>query len=314
MLVLANALWGLSFPIMKAILMLNRSLVPAAGAWFISAEAMAPRFLVAALAACLLAGAAGLRVTRREAIQGAEVGGFATLGTLFQCDGLQYTSGSVSAFLTQFSAILIPLWMAFRHRRNPGALVWFGCILVLAGVAILGHFDWRSGRLGRGEWETLLCSVFFGWQIIGIGKREYAGNRPAAVTRVILVVQAVLLLGFSCLVAPRPRDLVAPWASAGWVSLTLVFGWACTFIAFSIMTRWQPSISSTEAGLLYCIEPIFASLFVLFLPGFLSRGLGLDYPDEHATWSLVVGGGLITVANIVVQMKAAHLLEASEAG
>jgi hypothetical protein len=78
------------------------------------------------------------------------------------------------------------------------------------------------------------------------------------------------------------------------------------------MTRWQPRITSTEAGLIYCTEPLFASVFVLFLPALISHWVGLDYSDERATWSLAVGGGLITFANVWVQLKTSTLLEAVE--
>jgi len=37
----------------------------------------------------------------------------------------------------------------------------------------------------------------------------------------------------------------------------------------------------------------------------LSRGLGFDYPNELVTWQLLVGGGLITAANILIQLKPA---------
>jgi hypothetical protein len=78
----------------------------------------------------------------------------------------------------------------------------------------------------------------------------------------------------------------------------------CTIGAFTIMNRWQPAITSTEAGLIYCVEPLFASIFALFLPGLFSVWAAINYPNERATWSLLVGGGLITVANILVQTRA----------
>jgi hypothetical protein len=72
------------------------------------------------------------------------------------------------------------------------------------------------------------------------------------------------------------------------------------------MTRWQPSITATEAGLIYCAEPVFTSLFALFLPALLSSVATIHYPNEHATLSLLLGGGLVTVANVVVQVKGKH--------
>src|SRR2546430_9615229 len=49
---------------------------------------------------------------------GVILGIFAATGMLFQNDGLQFTAASTSAFLTQFYAILIPVWVAWRGRSE----------------------------------------------------------------------------------------------------------------------------------------------------------------------------------------------------
>lgn len=301
MLVLANLYWGLSFPLIKTIASLNRFLVPDAGTWHIAAAALAPRFVLAALVVFLFRRRGSGLATAREIRQGVAIGFFASAGTLLQTDGMQFTQASTSAFLTQFSAILIPAWLALRNRRNPGMIVWFGCALVLAGVGILGHFDWRTLRFGRGECETLLCSLFFMGQILLVGGKEFSGNRPGPVTLVLFSFQGAAFLLLAAVTAPRAKALVVPWESPAWVALTLALTLLCTVGAFSIMNRWQPRISPTEAGLVYCIEPLFAAVFVLFLPAILSRCAGIDYPNEHASRSLVIGGGLITLANVLVQ-------------
>jgi drug/metabolite transporter (DMT)-like permease len=305
MLVLANLYWGISFPLIKSITSLNRLLVPGAGTWYDSAATVAPRYLLAALLLLLFRRGAG--ATRSELKQGLGIGAFAAGGTLFQTDGMQFTDASTSSFLTQFSAILIPAWFALRHRRSPGAVVWLGCALVLLGVAILGHLDWRTLRMGRGEWETLLSSMFFMGQILWLEKPEFAGNRPGTVTLAMFSLMSVIFVALAAATAPEARALVVPWTSPAWVGLTLTLAVVCTVGAFSIMNEWQPRITSTEAGLIYCIEPIFASVFALFLPALFSRWAGIDYPNEHATWSLLMGGGLITLANILVQMRATKI-------
>jgi drug/metabolite transporter (DMT)-like permease len=311
MLVLASLYWGLSFPVIKAITLLNRSLFPSAGTWFLASLATAPRFLLAV--ALMLVLRRGERLpTPSEVRQGVVVGAFAALGTLFQTDGLQFTLASTSSFLTQLCAILVPTWIALRHRRNPGAIVWMCCTLVLVGVAVLGRFDWHTFRFGRGETETLLCSVFFTGQILWVGRKEFAGNRPGTVTLIMFAVQAATFAGMAAVTAPDAGALLIPWRSPPWMVLTLVLTLVCTVGAFSLMTRWQPRITSTEAGLIYCTEPLFASVFVLFLPALISHWVGLDYSDERATWSLAVGGGLITFANVWVQLKTSTLLEAVE--
>ena len=77
----------------------------------------------------------------------------------------------------------------------------------------------------------------------------------------------------------------------------------CTLGSFTLMVRWQPHITATEAGLIYCIEPVFASVMALFLPALFSRWAGFDYANETLTWQLLVGGGLITLANVLLQLK-----------
>ena len=303
MLVLANFFWGLSFPLIKAILLLHEKLVPLAGSWFSSIYTVAPRFLLAILIMLALRPREAWRATHAEWKQGVLLGSFAAAGMLFQNDGLQFTAASTSAFLTQFSAIAIPVWVAVRARHNPGALVWTCCALVLVGVAILGRFDWQQLRFGRGEWETLLSSLFFMGQILTLERKDFAGNRPEKITFVMFTTEAAVFWVLALVTVPSADLLLVPWSSPVWVTFTLVLTVLCTLGSFSLMNAWQPKITATEAGLIYCIEPIFGSLMALFLPALLSHWAGIVYLNETATWTLLVGGGLITLANVLLQLK-----------
>jgi drug/metabolite transporter (DMT)-like permease len=304
MLVVANFFWGLSFPVIKSIQLLHAQLVPAAGPWFSTFYTVAPRFLLATLVLAGWQGRAGWRATAGELRQGVVIGLFAALGMTFQNDGLQFTAASTSAFLTQFYAIMIPVWLAVRTRRNPGWVVWVCCALVLAGVAILGRFNWRTFQLGRGECETLVSSVFFMGQILWLERREFAANRPGQITLVMFATETVFFAAAAALAAPDAATLIVPWTSLSWLSFTLVLTAFCTLGAFGIMNTFQPRITATEAGLVYCIEPVFGSVMALFLPALFSVWAGIDYANETATWTLLVGGGLITLANVLLQAGA----------
>lgn len=303
LLLLANLFWGLSFPIVKALLLLHEALVPQAGPWFSTIYTLAPRFLLAALVLMALRPRSFWRVTRGELKQGIVIGLFMSGGALLQNDALQFTAASTSAFLTQFYSILIPVWLAVRARRNPGGLVWACCALVLAGVAILGRFDWNALQFGRGEWETLLCSLFFMGPILWLDKKEFAANRPEKITLTMFATAAVVFCTLAGATAPGTAALLAPWHSPAWVGLTVVLTLVCTIGAFSLMNAWQPKITATEAGLLYCVEPIFASVMALFLPAWFSTWAHIDYANERATAALLIGGGLITLANVLIQLK-----------
>jgi drug/metabolite transporter (DMT)-like permease len=88
-----------------------------------------------------------------------------------------------------------------------------------------------------------------------------------------------------------------------WLGFTLVLTVFCTYAAYSLMNAWQPKITATEAGLIYCVEPIFGSLLSLFLPALFSTLAGIDYRNETGTWTLLAGGGLITLANVLLQLN-----------
>lgn len=303
MLLLATLFWGLSFPVVKAMGLLQAKILPEASTWFSTLYIVAPRFVLAAALMALWRPRAFWQFTAGEWKQGLMIGCFGAAGILLQNDGLRYTAASTSAFLTQLYAILIPVYLAVRARRNPGPTVWVCGALVLAGVAILGRFDWQSWQFGRGEWETLLCSVFFMGQILWLDKKEYAASRPAQLSFIAFATQGFIFAVLALIATPGVTALTVPWTSAPWVIMTLILTIFCTLGAYSLMNAWQPKISATEAGLIYCVEPIFGSMMALFLPAWLSGWGDVDYPNEMATFSLIVGGTLITVANILIQLR-----------
>jgi hypothetical protein len=51
------------------------------------------------------------------------------------------------------------------------------------------------------------------------------------------------------------------------------------------------------------VEPIFGTALSLFLPGLFSTLAGIHYANETGTSVLVVGGGLITLANVLLQFN-----------
>jgi hypothetical protein len=70
-----------------------------------------------------------------------------------------------------------------------------------------------------------------------------------------------------------------------------------------MMNRWQKFVTATEAGLIYCVEPFIASVLSLFLPAIFSVWASVHYANEQFTARLLIGGGFITAANLLVQSK-----------
>ncbi len=66
-----------------------------------------------------------------------------------------------------------------------------------------------------------------------------------------------------------------------------------TLGAFVLMNRYQKWVSASEAGVIYGMEPVFASLLALFMPELLSSFTAISYPNETLDARLLVGGGLV---------------------
>jgi drug/metabolite transporter (DMT)-like permease len=305
MLVLANVCWGLSFPTMKAMAYLQQPLLPGSSSWFIASMTIAIRFGLAALV-MLFASANTLgRMTRLEVTEGVGLGLFASAGLIFQMDGLAYTSASTSAFLTQFYCLLIPLITVLRERRWPSATVVLSCLMVIAGVGVLSEIDWRNFRIGRGELETLIASTIFTGQILWLQRPKFAPNNVNHFTLVMFAVITLTSLPVMMVTGGRDDSWLGAWNSMPALAFMAILIAFCTLGAYLLMNYWQPFLTATQAGLLYCLEPVFASLFALFLPGWFSTFAAIAYANEKLSLGLLLGGGLITAANILIQLQPA---------
>ena len=306
MLLLATAFWGLSFPLTKAAqLAQTTQLVPGASTWFLAAVALVFRFGLAALVVAGFAARTLPRLTRRELSQGLGLGVFGGAGMFLQFDGLNYTAASTSAFLTNCYCVILPVIVAVRLRRLPSRTVAVCSGLVLAGMAVLAELDPKTLRLGRGELETLGSAGFFAAQIFWLERPAFHRNRTAHATLVMFATIAALgavALGVNGRGAPV-REAVAACASGPVLGCLLALTLLCTLVTFTLMNHWQRHVGATAAGLIYCAEPVWTSLFALFLPALLGAWTAVDYPNEHLTVRLLVGGGLITVANVLIQWR-----------
>lgn len=303
MLVLCCAFWAFSFPAMKSLEMIGRLHAPGNSSVFFAAWCIALRF---GLAAAILAiyGWRQLRgMTRLELKQGLGLGAFGSLGMLLQMDGMAYTQASTSAFLTQGYCVWLPLWLALRQRHRPPFAVIAACGLVLMGGAILAGVDWGKPRLGRGEWETLAGSVVFTAQILWLDRREFRGNNVLRFSTVMFAVLTLCTVPVALATVHQFGDLAVAYASPSAIALIAVLVGPCTLVSFVLANRWQPEVPATEAGLLYSTEPVFTAALALVLPEVISKASSITYPNERLSWNLLIGGGLVLVANTWLQLR-----------
>ena len=301
-LTLACLFWGLSFPASKALTFLYLKAIPAESSWFVVGLQGALRFGIAGLIMVLLSWRELSSLNRRELGQGLWLGLFGGIGLIFQIDGLAYTPASTSSFLTQTYCILVPLYHAVVARRLPRPVQLLATAGVVAGIVVLSKIDWGHFRMGRGELETLISTLFFTGQILVLDAAQYFQNRTKVVSSIMFLTTGLV---FTLVLILSNHSFSSYQAAArveGQFYLLAILVFFCTLLAFNLMNRCQKYIPASEAALIYTMEPVSTSVFATFLPAWLSQLVGIRYENEQVSVSLLIGGGLILAANLVMQI------------
>ena len=339
-LILTNALWGLSFPTMRMINALMERAVPAGPGERSTTEVVvdhltrasfytAVRFALAMVILGLAMPSLFRRLSRAEWLMGMGVGLPFAAGFLLQVAGLNEIPASRSGFLTSLSVAFTPLLMVAMERRRPRIATMIGGSIALVGTAFLtgllipgGSFGVHlaadsTSRLGLGDVLTTLAAFIFAIQIVAIdvfARRMPSERITAGMFAAVTVIAAIV---FAAGIVARPAGA----GHSGWgrlffdgpflilTSITSVF---CSALAFWLMNTYQPEVTPVQAASIYTIEPVFATLWAMWLPGIISPMVGLDYASEHADVTLLLGGSLIVLGNII-GLAAAHDITTSRA-
>lgn len=303
LLISSTLFWALSFPLVRALQLAQGAHASDVPVPALVCADVAARFGLAALVLLPFCGRSLLKIRRREWMQAMGLASLAGIGLYLQSLGLVWADASVAAFLTQVYTLVVPLIVALRDRCWPGPRIFIACALVLAGAAMLSPNLLKHFVPGPGELLILLSAVFFAAQIVWVERPIFAENRASLVTMLMFALLGVMFIaGY----AGQGGDIATAGRLFGQPpvrQMFLVLLFPCTIYTFLVMNGWQRWVSATEAGILYCIEPVLAAILCGFLPGWISRFAAVDYPNEPLTWNLLVGGSLIVGATVLVATK-----------
>ncbi|MEQ9364885.1 MAG: DMT family transporter, partial [Leptospirales bacterium] len=165
-LLMCTVLWGGTFLAIKLVLVATPPMF-----------LVALRFSLAALIYLCVFHRAIARASRRDVARGILLGLFLLGGFGFQTLGLQHTTISRSAFITQLIVLFTPTiqWLLFRRVPRPATLL--GIAVVLAGMYLLTSPGGRA-ELNYGDWLTLFCAINFSLYIVFVDR--YATRENAA--------------------------------------------------------------------------------------------------------------------------------------
>ena len=170
-------------------------------------------------------------------------------GYVFQTVGLEYTSSSVSAFITYLLVLIVPLLSALVLRRLPSPSTIVGIVLAACGLYLLNG---AHPSLGKGELLTLGCAFSFAVHIILLA--EFAPRYDS----VRLNAVQLTAVGAICLV---PGFFTGGYDFPASVWLAAIYtGVAASAVAFGLMVWAQRTVSPSRTALLLMLEPVFAAI------------------------------------------------------
>jgi len=303
MLLMTTMWWGLAYPVNKALLELQHPLAGATNDLVLTGLTLGSLFGLAAVCLLMVIVFRPGRFTARELQQGIGVGIFTAAGLWLLFLGLRYTNGSTVAFLNQFYSAEIVIFVALQSRRWPSLQTTCALVAMIAGCWVLSGFDPKAFTLGKGELFGLLCSFGFAAQVLWNGRAVYSENDALRSTTIMAATVAVINLAITIPLASSPQVLADIYSTPA----TLGVG-AFTTITWIVAGYWlliafQRFVPATQAAVILAFEPVFAAAFALFIPGWIAQLTGSAHQNETLTQSLLIGGGLILLANVVLQFN-----------
>ena len=220
-----------------------------------------------------------LRVDRQTLLRSAGTGVICYLGYLFQTMGLQYTSASVSGFVTGMFVVLTPLLAWLLHRDHIGREVWIAVVIATVGLGLISLRGWS---FGIGEAWTLAGAAMWALQIIYFARWSTGGNAYSMGTLMI----GFVALQFALFTAPQGFSM--PPNAGVWAGIVGAAVFATAF-AFPAQAWGQSHIDATRAAVIFTMEPVFAALG------------GVLFGGDILTSRILLGAGCIFVAMFVAE-------------
>jgi len=263
--------WGSSFPLTKSVLERMSAM-----------NFLALRYTMAAVVMLVLFWPAVRRLGRTALWRGTVLGGLYALGQIVQNIGLERTPASVSGFVTGMYVVLTPLCAAVLLRTRIGPRVWSGAVLAAVGLATIAL---NGLSIGVGEGLTLFSALIYALHIVGLGTWSTSKNALGlAVVQIAVVALVVLVVA----IIVEPAGVTLPTTGFDWTAI--IYMAVIPGAAAMIVQSWaQAHLAPSRAAIIMSTEPVWAA------------GLSIAFLGEPLTWRVLLGGGLMLAAMLIVE-------------
>jgi drug/metabolite transporter (DMT)-like permease len=199
----------------------------------------------------------------------------------FQTAGLKFTTPSKSAFITGLYIVFTPILSTIYLRESPRSFEIVALVLSFIGLLFLSQIDLRSlSTVNIGDILTLFCAISFAFQIV-LTEKLVKDLPSLLVTSFQMIVSFVFSAPLAFLRGVFTLNTFV-------ILSTLFLGVVASFFAIQTESFALKFIDSTEASLIFILEPVFAYLFSFFILG------------ERLSLSGFFGALLIVISMIII--------------
>ena len=263
-------LWGISFPLVKM------ALEDCGTFTFITI-----RFALGALILFPFSRKGARKLPREATGAGLILGISMFAGYSLQAWGLTMTTASRSGFITGTLVVMVPLLALPILKSKLKIRHLAAAFTALGGIFMLIRPD--IDTLNLGDVLTFGCAFTFALQVVVLQK---VGRDDLSFRLAFYQVIAVGILSLPCGIVFEGFRGVGSLKVLGLAGLLALIS---TAAAFWIQARFQPRTKPQTAAVIYCMEPVFATIFARII-------LGEAMPD-------IAGAALIIVGMVMAEWR-----------
>lgn len=233
---------------------------------------------------------------KQSIVSGVEIGLWCALGYITQAVGLPHTEASKGAFLVSLTMLVVPVAKSLLGAKVP-MQIWPAVVLAMGGTGLLlGVGDGADFSLGFGE--LMCCATALGFGLMFVRMDEYA--KAPGFDTIGCTIWQVLTLAVSMTIwllattgfSDASQEVLSIITSGPdvlgilfWISIVTTAG------VLYVETWAMEKIDSTEAGVIFASEPVWATIFASVMLG------------ERFGVTEGLGGCLIVLACLLTQVK-----------
>ena len=270
------ACWGSTFFLIKDLL----DRVP-------TLDFLAVRFAIASVVLVAVAPKAIGRLSPEARRHAAVLGLLYGVAQILQTTGLATTAASVSGFVTGLYVVFTPLLAAVILKTRIPPITWAAVVLATIGLGVLAL---KGVSIGYGEFITLLSAVLYALHIVGLGAWSTVQDALG------MTILQVVVIAVVCTLSTVHDGIVLPDRTSDWISV-LYMALIAGGLALLAQTWAQAHLPPTRSALIMSMEPVFASVFAVWLGG------------EDLTSRLLLGGSMVLAAMVIVELAPRRVVE-----